>query len=96
MNYFLKLLCLFRKHKHCQVVKIYQFLTINQLRIQITENLKCQQRPLKLVKSALYTTKLELGGGIVLFCCQKRVGGLGQFGPALKNHHTLLFKSGTM
>jgi hypothetical protein len=38
---------------------------------------KCQQRPLKPVKSALYTTKFELGGGIVLFCCQKWVGGLG-------------------
>ena len=40
MNYFLKLFCLFRKHKHCQVGKIYQFLTINQLKIQITENFK--------------------------------------------------------
>ena len=29
-------------------------------------------------------------------CCQKRVGGLGPFCPALKNRHTLLFKSGTM
>jgi hypothetical protein len=110
MNYFLKLLCLFRKHKHCQVGKIYQFLIINQLKIQITENLKCQQKPLKPVKSALYTTRflfypvlsalyttrLELGGGIVLFCCQKLVGGLGPFGPALKNHHILLFKSGTI
>jgi hypothetical protein len=57
MNYFLKLLCLFRKHKNCQVGKSYQFLTINQLKIQITENLKCQQKPLKPVKSALYTTK---------------------------------------
>ena len=38
----------------------------------------------------------ELGGGIALFCCQKWVGGLGPFGPALKNHHTLLFKNGTM
>ena len=40
MNYILKLLCLLRKHKHCQVGKIYQFLTINQLKIQITENFK--------------------------------------------------------
>ena len=47
MNYFLKLLCLFRKHKHCQVGKICQFLTINQLKIQITENLKCQQNQSK-------------------------------------------------
>ena len=38
----------------------------------------------------------ELGGGIALFCCQKWVGGLGPFGPALKNRHTFLFKSGTM
>ena len=30
----------------------------------VLENLKCQQRPLKPVKSALYTTKFELGGGI--------------------------------
>jgi hypothetical protein len=52
--------------------------------------------PLKPVKSALYTTKLELGGGIMLFCCRKQVGGLDPFGPALKNCHTLLFKSGTM
>ena len=51
MNYFLKLLCLFWKHKRCQVGKIYQFLTINQLKIQITENLKCQQRPWKPVPS---------------------------------------------
>ena len=29
-------------------------------------------------------------------CCQKWVGGLGPFGPALKNRHTFLFKSGTM
>ena len=57
---------------------------------------KCQQRHLKPVKSALYTTNFELGGGIVLFCCQKRVGGLGPFGPALKNRHTLLFKRGTI
>ena len=78
MNYFLKLLCLFRKHKHCQFGNIYQFLNINQLKIQITENFKklplkfygatFQEVPLKPVKSALYTTKLELGGGIVLFC----------------------------
>ena len=47
MNYFLKLLCLFRKHKHCQVGKIDKFLTINQLKIQITENLKCQQNQSK-------------------------------------------------
>jgi hypothetical protein len=52
--------------------------------------------PLKPVKSALYTKKLELAGGIVLFCSQKRVGGLGPFVPALKNRHTLLFKSDTM
>ena len=38
----------------------------------------------------------ELGGGIALFCCHKWVGGLGPFGPAIKNHHTLLFKSDTM
>jgi hypothetical protein len=57
MNYFLKLLCFFIKHKHCQVGKIDQFLTINQLIIQITENLNCQQRPLKPVNRALYTTK---------------------------------------
>jgi hypothetical protein len=31
-NYFLKLLCLLKKHKHCPVGKIYQFLTINQLK----------------------------------------------------------------
>jgi hypothetical protein len=38
-----------------------------------------------------------LGGGIALFSCwQKQVGGLGPFGPALKNRHTFLFKSGTM
>ena len=46
-NYFLKLLCLLRKHNHYQVGKIYQFLTINQLKIQITENLKCQQNQSK-------------------------------------------------
>ena len=40
MNYFLKLLCLFRKLKRCQVGKIYQFLTINQSKIQITDNFK--------------------------------------------------------
>ena len=40
MNYFLKLLCLFWKHKHCQVGKNYQFLTINQSKIQITEYFK--------------------------------------------------------
>ena len=52
MNYFLKLLCV-----HCQVGKMNQFLNINQLEIQKTENLKCQQIPLKPVKSALYATK---------------------------------------
>jgi hypothetical protein len=36
----LKLLCLLRKHKHCLVGKIYQFLTINQPKIQITESFK--------------------------------------------------------
>jgi hypothetical protein len=35
----------------------------------------------------------ELGGEILL---PKWLGGLGPFGPALKNHHNLLFKSGTM
>ena len=35
-----ELLCLLRKHKHCQVGTIYQFLTINQSRIQITESIK--------------------------------------------------------
>ena len=34
MNYFLKLFCLFTKHKHCQVGKIYQLLTINQLKFK--------------------------------------------------------------
>ena len=106
-NYFLKLFCLFKKHKHCQVGKIYQFLNINQLKIQITDNFKslppkfygatCQQVSKKAFETrVLYTTKLELGRGIVLFCCQKQVGGLGPFGPALKKTHTLLFKSGTM
>ena len=53
-NYFLKLLSFFVKHKHCQVGKIYQFLAINQLKIQITENLKCQQKHVKPVNRALY------------------------------------------
>ena len=44
INYFLKLSCLFTKHKQCQIGKIDQFLTINQLKIQITENFKCQQQ----------------------------------------------------
>jgi len=39
-NYFLKLLCFLRKHKHCQDGKIDQFLAINQLQIQITESFK--------------------------------------------------------
>ena len=30
------------------------------------------------------------------FADKKRVGGLGPFGPALKKHHTHLFKSGAM
>ena len=43
---------------NCQVGKIHRFLTINnQLKIQITENLKCQQKPCKAVNRALYTTK---------------------------------------
>ena len=56
----------------------------------------CQQSPLyplKPANTALYTTKLELlelGGGIA---AKNR---LGPFGPALKNHHNLLLKSGTM
>ena len=37
-----------------------------------------------------------LGGGIALFCCQKKVEGLGPFGAALKNRHTIFFKSDTM
>ena len=40
MNYFLKLLCLLRKHKDCKDGKIDQFLAINQLQIQITESFK--------------------------------------------------------
>jgi hypothetical protein len=107
MNYFLKLLCLFCKHKHFQVGKIYQFLSINQSKIQKTEYFKslslkfygttCQEVSIKAFEtSALYITKLELRGGIVLFFCQKWVGGLGPFGYALKNRHTLLSKSGTM
>ena len=100
----MKLLCLLRKHKHCRVGKIHQFFTINQLNIQITESFKslspqfygaaCQvvsTKTFKPVKSAFYIAKLELRGGIVLFGCQKLVGGPGPFGSALKNCHILLF-----
>ena len=79
MNYFLKLLCLFIKHKQCQVDKIDQLLTINyviknlnnrKLEVSTKASDTCQQSPLyplKLAKTALYTIKLELlelGGGI--------------------------------
>ena len=102
----MKLLCLLRKHKHCKDGKIDQFLAINQLQIQITESFKSLSPQLYGATYQEVSTKsLETGQKCPLYnkigtwrrnCCQKWVGGLGPFGPALKNRHTLLFKSGTM
>jgi hypothetical protein len=105
-NYFLKLLCLLKKHEHCQVGKTYQFLTINQLKIQITESFKslspqfngatCQEVSTKAFESCQKCPLYYKIGTWRRNCCQKQVGGLGPFGPALKNRHALLFKNGTM
>ena len=109
----MKLLCLLRKHKHCQDGKIDQFLAINQLQIQITESFKSLSPQLYGATDQEVSTKsLETGQKCPLYnkigtlynkigtwrrnCCQKWVGGLGPFGPALKNRHTLLFKTDTM
>ena len=109
MNYFLKLLCLLRKHKHCQVGKIYQFLTINHLKIQITESFKslspqfngatCQEVSTKAFETSqkcpLYN-KIGTWRRNCTILLPKTGGWAGPFGLALKSCRILLFKSGTM
>ena len=109
-NYFLKLVCLFRKHNHCEVGKIYQFLTINQLKIQITENFKSLPLPVlwrhlsRSVNKGLWNQSKvpsiqqnwNLEEELYYFAAKKQVGGLGTFGSVLKKRYILLFKCGTM
>jgi hypothetical protein len=95
-----------KKHKHCQVGKIYQFLTNNKLKIEISESFKslspqfngatCQEVSTKAFETSQKCPLYNKVGTWTSNCCQKRVGGLGPFGSALKNCHTLLFKNGTL
>ena len=72
---------------------IYQFLTINQLKIQITESFKslspqfngatCQEVSTKAFETSQKCPLYNKIGTWRRNCCQKWVGGLGPFGPAL-------------
>ena len=83
MNYFLQLLSALIGGKSIFTKKSFtRFSLVKDFFVKINF------QPMRALRSCWR----ELGGGIALFCCQKWVGGLCPFGPALKNRHTFFLR----